>query len=142
MFHQTMFSCVKLCIQQSRRHFFLTKTVVLSASTRNFFATIAMHCNNMPLQVKNIPIVYVFCLHHSTQTSQETHAFFSRFKRSCLWLGCNWLILIHILFISFCGNGNYIWQMTFLNVLIFSSNQIGQPYGQPRWRIGDLHHLT
>ena len=40
---------LKRCIQQSRRHIFLTKAAVLSASTRNFFATIAMHCNNMPL---------------------------------------------------------------------------------------------
>ena len=41
---------LKRCIQQSRRHISLTKAAaVLSASTRNFFTTIAMHCNNMPL---------------------------------------------------------------------------------------------
>ena len=43
----------------------LTKAVVLPACTRNFFATFAMHCNNMPLQIKNTTIVYVFCLHHT-----------------------------------------------------------------------------
>ena len=145
MFHQTMFSYLKHCIQQSRGHISLTKAVVLSASTRNFFATIAMHCNNMPLQVKNTTIVYVFCLHSHTVTDLSgTHAFFSRFwKGHCdiialdvplvlagglfyhvllvlvlarlkllcsrlfrlsitlqsrLWLGCNWLILIHVVY--------------------------------------------
>ena len=59
-FHQTMFSYLKLhIITTPRRYISLTKAVILS-STSNVFATIATHCNNMPLQVKNTSIVYVF----------------------------------------------------------------------------------
>ena len=88
MFHQTMFSYLKHCIQQSRGHISLTKAVVLSASTRNFFATIAMHCNNMPLQVKNTTIVYVFCLHsHNVTDLSGNTCFLQQVLKRSLW--CN-----------------------------------------------------
>ena len=97
-FHQTMFSSLKLhIITTPRRHIFLTKAVILS-STRNFFATIATHCNNMPLQVKNTTIVYVFCLHSHTVTDLLGNTCFLQQVKKVMSLGCNWLILIHVVY--------------------------------------------
>ena len=89
-----------------------------------FFDSITVHCNR-PLRK-----------HMLSSAGSKGHV---------SELGCNWLILIHILFISFCGIMVIIFdKWRFSNVLIFSCNQIGQPCwtSQPRWRISDLHHLT
>ena len=49
MFHQTIFSYLKLCIQQrTQETYFFDKAVILSSTHNNFFATIATLCNNMP----------------------------------------------------------------------------------------------
>ena len=76
MFHQTMFSYLKHCIQQSRRHISLTKAGVLSASTRNFFATIAMHCNNIATASKkyNYRLCFLPPSHTVTDLSGNTSA--------------------------------------------------------------------
>jgi len=93
-----MFSCLKLhVITTPRRHISLTKAVILS-STRNFFATIAMHCNNMPLQVKNTAIVYVFCLHSHNVTDLLGNTCFLQQVQKATSLGCNWLILIRVVY--------------------------------------------
>ena len=56
------------------RHISLTQAVILS-STSNFFASIAVLCNKMCLQI----------LHYSLQrTSWETRSFYSGFKSSLL----------------------------------------------------------
>ena len=138
MFHQTIFSYLKLCIQHPGDIFF-DKAVILS-STHNFFATIAALCNNMPGHCKlKIQLSFMFfaSIHTLQETSQETHAFFSSFKRSRLLVVIGWFW--SMLFISF--RSNYIRQLTFSNVLLFSCNPIGQLCWQPTWSISDLHHL-
>ena len=67
-----------------RRHICLTQAVILS-TTSNFFATIALLCNNVRPQVKIITNIYIFRFRHTLQrTSHETRHFFRGDERSCL----------------------------------------------------------
>ena len=76
---------------------FLFKTLHTTVQ-ENFFATIATHCNNMPLQVKNTTIVYVFCLHSHTVTDLSGNTCSLHQVQKITSLGCNWLILIHVVY--------------------------------------------
>ena len=139
MFHQTMFSYLKHCIQQSRSDIFLWQKLLfclhLPAISLLLLPCIAITCHCK----SKIQLSFMFfaSIHTLQETSQETHAFFSRFKRSRLLVVIGWFW--SMLFISF--RSNYIWQLTFSNVLIFSCNPTGQLCWQPRWSISDLHHL-
>ena len=99
-----MFSYLKLCIITTPwRQISLTKAVILS-STQNFFATIATHCNNMTLQVKNTTIVYVFCLHSHTVTDLSGNKCFLQQVQKVTSLGCNWLHLLS----CWSGGGEFV----------------------------------
>ena len=76
-----------------RRHIYL--------STRNFFATIATYCNNMPLQVKNTTIVHVFCPHSHTETDLSGNTCFLQQVQKVMSESCNWLISINVVYFVF-----------------------------------------
>ena len=139
MFHQTILFLFKTLHTTPRRHISLTK-LLFCHLLNNFFATISALCNNMPGHCKSkIQLSFMFfaSIHTLQETSQETHAFFIMFKRSCTLVVIGWFW--SMLFISF--RSNYIRQLTFLNVLLFSCNPIGQLCWQPTWSISDLNHL-
>ena len=91
--------CMKLCIQHPGDIFLWQSCYFNCHLSHNFFTTIAMHCNNMRYCKSKIQLSFMFfaSIHILQQTSQETHAFLQQVQKVTS-LGCNWLILIHVVY--------------------------------------------
>ena len=73
-----------------------TQACILSSNS-SFFATIAALCNNMLPQAKSITNVYVFRLSLSiTITDLAGNTDFLQRVQKIAYVGCNWLISIHV----------------------------------------------
>ena len=166
MFHQTILFLFKTLHTTPRRHISLTKLLFCHLPTISLLLLphFAITCQATASQKYNYRLCFLppftHCKRHlrkhmlSSAGSKDHVSWLYPGKKSQAWsrqsrlgsqvcprFSCVLIIgwFWSMLFISF--RSNYIRQLTFSNVLLFSCNPIGQLCWQPTWSISDLHHL-